>query len=320
MMVIYQRISSRRYPNASTLAKELEISRKTIVRDIAFMRYRLNLPITFDSSKNGYVFNEPVAAFPLLQVTAGELVALFVARKALEQYRGTPFEIPLANALNKISAPLQETVSFSWQDLEGVLSFSSGGRASPDIGLFDHLSHAVLESVEVTFDYCKLNSRNPERRQVQPYHLACISGQWYLFAHDKMRNRLRTFVLSRMKNLQRTSVRFERPPDFSLERLLANSFGVFEGRHPVQIAIRFDAYAAQLIRERRWHASQRIEEQENGGLVLHLVLGGFQEIEPWILSWGSHAEVIEPKDLRQKLRQSLQMSLDHYKASVTRSA
>ncbi len=312
MMFIHQRIHSGHYPNASTLASKLEISRKTIVRDIAFMRYRLNLPIAFDPQKNGYRYSDPVAAFPLVQVTAGELVALFVARKALEQYRGTPFEIPLATALSKICAPLHQTVSFSWQELEGLLSFSSGGGVSPDIELFDSLSRAVMESLEVTFDYCKLNSRNIEHRHVQPYHLACISSQWYLFAHDKVRNRLRTFVLGRMKNLKRLSVRFERPEDFSLNRILADSFGVFEGRNPAPIVIRFDAFAAQLVRERRWHASQQIEEQPDGGLILRLVLGGFQEIEPWILSWGSHAQVLEPKDLRQKLHQSLRMALDHY--------
>ena len=71
------------FPNATTLAREVEVTTKTIHRDIEFMRDRLNLPVEFDPSRNGYFYNGEVSAFPTMQITEGEIFALVVAEKAL---------------------------------------------------------------------------------------------------------------------------------------------------------------------------------------------------------------------------------------------
>ena len=54
---------------------------------------------------------------------------------------------------------------------------------------------------------------------------------------------------------------------------------------------------AQLIRERRWHASQELTDLPGGGVRLRLRLNNLQELERWVLSWGTHASVIRPKRL-----------------------
>jgi len=48
-------VRRRELPNARTLARELEVTRRTIQRDIAFMR-RLHAPLEFDSVRNGYYY------------------------------------------------------------------------------------------------------------------------------------------------------------------------------------------------------------------------------------------------------------------------
>src|SRR5688572_14993729 len=97
MMRIHQEIAKGTYPNASTLGRQLEVSTKSIQRDLEFMRDRLNLPLEYDRSRFGFYYTEPVSSFPTLQITEGELVALLIAEKALEQYRGTNFEKPLVS-------------------------------------------------------------------------------------------------------------------------------------------------------------------------------------------------------------------------------
>ena len=89
MMKIHQAIQSGTFPNGTRLARELEVSTKSIQRDLDFMRDRMNLPIEFVPASHGYRYTEPVDAFPTLQITEGEFVALVVAEKALQQYRGT---------------------------------------------------------------------------------------------------------------------------------------------------------------------------------------------------------------------------------------
>ena len=84
MKYIYERLKTQRRPNCSVLAEALEVSPKTIQRDIDFMRYQLDLPIEYDQVQHGFFFNGQVAQFPSIHITEAELIALLVARKALE--------------------------------------------------------------------------------------------------------------------------------------------------------------------------------------------------------------------------------------------
>src|SRR5205823_1913830 len=106
MLRIHQAIRSGSHPNATRLAVDLEVSTKSIHRDLEFMRDRLELPVEFDPKRNGYRYAQEVSSFPTLQITEGELFALLVAEKALQQYRGTTFEKPLLSAFRKMAASL----------------------------------------------------------------------------------------------------------------------------------------------------------------------------------------------------------------------
>ena len=101
MMQLHAQLQARKFPNCRKLAGELEVSEKTIQRDIEFMRYQLGLPIEYDQLHFGFVYTEPVTSFPSIQVSEGEIVALFIAQKALQQYRDTPFAAPLRAAFKK---------------------------------------------------------------------------------------------------------------------------------------------------------------------------------------------------------------------------
>src|SRR5437879_3782521 len=111
MLRIHQAIQSGAYPNASSLARDLEVSTKSIHRDIEFMRDRLELPLEYNGPRFGYFYTQEVSSFPTLQITEGELFALLVAEKALQQYRGTNFERPLISAFKKKAASLPDPVS-----------------------------------------------------------------------------------------------------------------------------------------------------------------------------------------------------------------
>src|SRR5687767_3402827 len=225
MMRLHAALKARRFPNCQKIGAELEVSAKTIQRDIDFMRYRLGLPIDYHPQEFGFYYTEPVTAFPNIEVSEGEITALLVAQKALAQYKGTPFERPLQSAFRKLTDGLKDRVSFSWTDLEDVISFRSAGASVSDLELFEIVSKAVLRSVELEFEYRKLKSSGYERRRVRPYHLGCLENQWYLFGEDLDRNQLRTFALPRMRKVVLTTTRFRRPADFSISQVLSGSFG-----------------------------------------------------------------------------------------------
>ena len=163
-MQIHARLKDRHFPNCRKVAESLEVSPKTIQRDIDFMRYRLGLPIDYDPLQFGFYYSEPVTSFPNIEVSEGEITALFVAQKALAQYKGTPFEQPLRTAFRKITDGLTDRVSFSWSELDNVISFRTAGASPADLELFEEVSKAVLRSVEINFKYRKLRGRDFELR------------------------------------------------------------------------------------------------------------------------------------------------------------
>ncbi len=306
MLRIHKELQKGQFPNCTQLALDLDVSTKTVLRDVDFMRDRMDMPIEFDFRRNGFYYTAPVENFPTVQVTEQELIALFVAEKAMAQYKGTPFEKPLHAAFQKLTEGLNETVSFCWANLNTAISFRTIGTTVADLELFETVSRAVLRSQELEFHYHKLGGRDHEPRRVQPYHLGSIENQWYLFAFDLNRQQMRTFVLARMKEVHITSKRFSRPADFSITKQLGDSFGVFnDGGKPQEIRIRFDSFAARLVRERKWHTSQKVKDLDDGAIELSLKLGNLTEIQRWVLSWGEHARVIAPTELRNRVAKTL---------------
>lgn len=307
MMRLHVLLQSGKYPNCQSVAREFEVAPKTIQRDIDYMRYQLGAEIEYDPVKFGYYYTKPVTHFPAFDVSEGEIAALFIAQKALAQYRGTPFEKPLLEACRKLVGMLQGSVSVEWVNLQTAVSFRSTGVSRVEMETFDAVSRALAESVEVVFHYHKLGSDQVEMRRAQPWHLACVQNQWYCFAHDLDRDQMRRFVLQRMSAVKLTRNKCERPVDFSIEQVLKGSFGVFsrsdgDNGKVHRIRIRFDSWAARLVCESEWHESQEVKRLANGDAELTLQLTDFEEVERWILSWGDHARVLAPAALRERIR------------------
>jgi proteasome accessory factor B len=302
MMRIHQEIAAGKYPNATTLAAEIEVVTKTIHRDIEFMRDRLGLPIAYDGRKYGYYYTEEVSAFPTLQITEGELVALLIAEKALQQYRGTNFEKPLVSAFRKMESSLPDTISLNFADWDQSISFRTRAEPILNLEVFDALAKATAGHRQLELTYRKPGSRQTEQRVVDPYHLANINGEWFLFAFDHLRKDIRTFVPSRIHSIQRTGKTFPRPQKFSVEKILRDSFGVHSGQGDYTVVVRFDNYAADYIREKRWHPSQQLRELKDGGVELRLKLSSLGEIQRWVLGWGGSAVVVEPPELVSAVR------------------
>jgi predicted DNA-binding transcriptional regulator YafY len=302
MLRIHEELQRGAPTNCTKLASSLEVSRKTVVRDIAFMRDRLELPVEFDPQLNAYRYTRPVSAFPTVHVSEGELLALLVARKALEQYRGTPFHRQLQVSFEKLTGGLKDRISFSPADELQSVSFKNIGLGRADLAVFNALSGAVLRQHEVEFDYRKPGETKSERRRVQPYHLSNRENLWYLVGFDSERQALRTFALPRIARATVLKSHFVRPPDFSPEKFFANALGVLGGDRDHRVRIRFSAAVADRVREREWHESQELRNLPDGRLELRLRLGALPEIEKWLLTWGADAEAIEPKELRERLK------------------
>jgi len=311
MLRIHQALQSGRHPNATSLAADLEVSAKSIHRDLEFMHDRLELPLAYDHAHNGYHYTQEVGNFPTLQITEGELFALLVAEKALQQYRGTAFERPLVSAFKKMAASLPDTVSLNIADWEQTISFRTRAEPILNLEIFDALSKAAAQRTQLRLTYRKPGQRATESRVVDPYHLANINGEWFLFAWCHLRRDIRTFVPSRILAAEPTGQTFARPQKFSLEKRLRDSFGVQSGQGNYEVVIHFNELAADYIREKKWHESQVLRELKDGGVELRLKLSSLAEVERWVLGWAGNARAIQPPELAASVAEAARKILQN---------
>jgi predicted DNA-binding transcriptional regulator YafY len=93
---------------------------------------------------------------------------------------------------------------------------------------------------------------------------------------------------------------------------------VMKGQGDYEIVIEFDAWATDQVRGRLWHSSQQVTELPGGGSHMLIHLSGLEEIERWILSWGTHATVIKPEVLAQHVGQAARELAGRYEDALKR--
>ncbi len=301
LLRVHRLIKERRYPNTRTLSEELECSRRTAERYIEKLRDWLAAEIAYDPVKRGYYYVGGAPEFPPLRLTEGEAVAIFLAEKLLRQCRGTPYEREVCGALHKLTALLPDEVTVDAHDMADWITFDVEplrGDEERIARVFADLDRARAEQRTVWMEYYTASRNAQTQREIDPYGLHLYDGVWYVIGHCHLRRKVLIFALDRIGDYRITDRKFTVPTDFDLRDYLSCSFRIERG-DPREVVIRFTPEQARYIRGRRWHPTQKLEEQDDGSLILHMQVGGLGEVKRWVLQYGAGAEVLAPPDLRQ---------------------
>jgi predicted DNA-binding transcriptional regulator YafY len=313
MMEIDRRIRAGQYPNARTVADALEVGVRVIYQDKAFMTDRLGAPIRFDRRRGGWYYTDATWTLPSMFATEGEVFAFFLGIELARKYLGTAFEKPLKTAIDRLAACLGERVRVDLEGMRQAYNFATPAVPDVDPELLLALDRAVRERRKVRIDYFSASRGERNERVVSPHLLHNNRGDWYLIAHDNLRNEMRMFHLGRVVSWEVLGEEFERDAAFRPDEWLGKAFQSFRGGEEQRIAIRFDAYQSRWIRERRWHESQEpLEELPGGGVILRFRTGGLEAVKRWVMQYGAHAEVLEPKGLREALRREVRRMAEVY--------
>jgi len=305
-------LGQKKYPSAPQLAERFEVDIRTVYRDIEYMRDQLGAPIGFDRKRNGYHYTEEGYILPILRLTEGELVAIFLAERVLAQYSGTPYYARLKSAFEKICNSLPETVSLNLSLAAGSFSFQPGPVRETETEIFDRLTRAISDGRRLRMTYFTQSRNELTQRLIDPYHVLNYGGDWYLIAHCHLRGCPRDFAISRIRVLEETDEFFVIPADFDLEAYLSSGFGIEKGGRPADVVIWFDPYQARWIREKQWDESEVREERADGSLLLRMRVPVTGELKRWVLSYGSHAAVLEPEWLREEMKEEAGKVLGNY--------
>lgn len=312
IMEIDRRIRDGEYPNPNQLAKDLEVSRRVLFVDRDFMINRLGAPIEYDRSRGGWYYTDETWVLPGIIVTEGELLAFFLSVEVAKRYLGTGLEETLRSAVEKISKSVKGSITVDLDTLHSHYSFSSPTLLTANERALLDLHHAIADSNKVWMRYYTASRDEHTERTIHPYHLANIRGDWYLLAYDELRKEIRNFSVARIEEWKLIKAKFKRDPEFSVAKYMGSAFQAERGGETVDVVIRFAPQAARYVREKHWHDSQQIEEQDDGGLILKLNTSGLGEIKRWALQYGGDAEVIAPDQLRAEFKREIRAMMFHY--------
>lgn len=312
MQHIDRALRDNRYPNCSQIAAYFEVSRKCILRDIDCMRDQLGAPIGYDSKRKGYFYKGPWRFDPSTLIDRNEAEALAATRQILAQYHGTPYYEEVCRAIEKLMQALPAPLA--GDGLFDIYSFEHPSVTRFDQAVFTLLETAIRRRRKVEITYHSPSSQSVTQRTLQPYrlHYDQSSATWYLIAWCEYRQGVRTFAVGRISDPKLTGMQFTVPSIFNVSDFLVNAFHQTIGPVKHDIVILFTPYQAQWIREHVWHSSQQIVEHDDGALTLKLSVSSLDAVKRWVMRYGAHAEVLEPKELRDMVRQEAEKMVGVY--------
>lgn len=302
---LVQLIKANPFSTLNFLATQLEVSERTIKRDIDLLRTEYDAPIAYDFAQKGYHLTKPWE-FNLPNLTEGEVLALLIATSILHQFKGTPLESALTSLETKIQTCFDQNISFTSKDFEMFLTANSSPiQTKVDIKeSFETVFQGITQKNCLQLSYLSFDSGKETDRIVDPYHIFFHLGVWYFCGFCHTRKEIRDFALDRIKSCHLIPKKFSKPKEFEPKEYFNQAFRMIKGKTQT-IQIRFDAFQSRWIRERTWHPSQKIKELPGGELLLELE-GNPAEIKGWVLGYGMHAEILRPLSLREEVRRELQ--------------
>jgi len=313
--VLHALESSRHGVNIDSLADELEVTSRTIRRDLAALQ-EAGFPLYDTRDDEGRVrwrLDGQVLKGLDTGFTLAELCALYLSRNLLESVAGTPFRRDLGHAFERLQAALSPRMRQFLDRLPAVLATKPGPRApggEAASAIVDKLLEATLHFRVATMRYHSRSSGKTKDYVVHPYRLAFAQGGHYLQAFVPEYGNVRTFAIERIMSVSLEKQTFT-PPREMPDDIFANSLGVNSG--PAErVEIAFDAEIAPYVRARVWHASQEVRDGDNGSLTLTMQVCHDWALRSWILGWGRFARVMSPRKLAAEIEADLDAALKQY--------
>lgn len=293
------------------LAERLEVNKATIQRDINLL---CDMGIeTIPYGKQGY---EIVSDFflPALNLNFEEVLALITAARFYRAAEGTQPTKVLDVAMHKITANLPERTISALSQIAPQIEIPN-----PQVSAIDEteqfkekLYKAIQERRKVSMMYNSFSSGGLNRYLIAPYAVMFRKRAWYVIAHVEAYNRVQTFRINRIQSVSNTYTSYRIPEDFSVQKHMDKSWDVRLGPE-AHVVIEFAPRIAPLIREVRWHSTQKIHENTDGGLRFEATVAGWQEVGWWVLTWGEEAEVIKPTELRDWVAETAEKMASVYR-------
>jgi predicted DNA-binding transcriptional regulator YafY len=305
---------SRRGVSLKALAERHGWHWRNLYRDVGALE-RAGFPI--ERTEGGYrlvdgAWSGPAGAAGL---DRDEMLALYTVRALATGWQSTDLGRALDRLWNKLSSAGTGQAALlpggePWLSVRSP--FGINYRAHDKT--IATLEKAVRERTAASCQYRAISTGQVTARTIEPgeLHWDPALETLYVVGWCRLRRDVRVFAVHRFLMVSLGDEKFAPRAEARSKAALKSAFRVWRSHNVDKVRIRFSPSAAAEIRERKWAAVQRVEEETGGGLVLTMEVAGVTEVERWVLSFGAGAEVLAPRELRDSVAGKLALAWQKY--------
>ncbi len=292
--------------NSKIYVKKYGIDVRNIYRDIDDLRAAgIDIKcIEFENGESVYRFADPYFSLSALKLSENELMALLFG-KQLAHRLGKPIEDAFNSILKKAHEETGRETRLRADRLQGqrqnlLIAIDPVNNFEEIEKQYQIISRAMDENQKLEITYHGMKSQKETKRQVAPYGLFYSNGIWYMVGHCYKEKDIRIFALDRINDIKLTGKNYCMPDDFNIESYLQKGWRIINYGRPVNVKLKFSKEVARWVKRKKWHPTQKIEEQADGSLILRVTLRGPEEIKRWSYNWAPHCEILSPPELRKE--------------------
>ncbi|MEJ8849482.1 helix-turn-helix transcriptional regulator [Variovorax rhizosphaerae] len=319
-MLIRRRPSGAGPVSFNELMAELGVSRATLKRDLDYLRERLDAPIVYDRSRNGYEFESPAGGAPTsashhlpgVWFSESELHALLTMHQLMS---GLDEDGVLSRHVQPILDKVHQMLGSVDGKAEGLASrirIASMNRRPVASKYFELVCLALTQQRRIEILYFTRSRSSESLRTISPQRLVHIRNTWYLDAWCQKSAGLRRFSLDAIRDARVLDEAAQMLPLKTLEALLDGGYGAYGGAAVRQATLVFSAEAARWVADEQWHPDQQTTWLPDGRLEMRIPYSDVRELAMEAMRHGADVEVVGDAPLRRHVAEKTRQAAALY--------
>lgn len=290
--IVYHLLTRGR-STAPELAKKLEVSIRTIYRDLDAIS-AAGIPIYTSQGKGGGIFIMQDFVLDKSLLSAQEKEQILMALQGISATENNQLD----ELLIKLGGLFQSKVT-NWIEVD----FTEWHKNTSKSDIFNLIKHAIFNRCTLNFSYFA-REKNYPNRTVEPIKLIFKNKDWYLYGFCLLRNDFRFFKLTRIKDLKISSDTFIRKVENipKIETTIKNE-------NIIPVKLKFSPKVAFRVYD---EFTDNVSKDNQGNLYVNIDLPDNETLFSYILSFGDNVEILEPDYLRYSMKEKLSFMLEKY--------
>lgn len=230
-------LQARRFWTGAELAERLEVTQRTVRRDVDRLR-ALGYPVSSSVGVAGGYQLDAGATLPPLLIDDDEALAIAISLRTVAASAVSGAEAAAVRALVKLEHILPPRLRRRFRTMRNAVVPLYANAPQIDATLLTTLAAASRDHQLVSFGYLDRQA-NATRRRVEPHGLVHTGSRWYLVAYDLTRDDWRTFRVDRIEGKATAADRFvpRELPDEDIAAFVSRSIGSRASTHRARVLI-----------------------------------------------------------------------------------